>query len=119
MRTLRFLFKGNNHCGSYIYCAKIQHYFCIHKFANNYFQLNSIVASSSRELAAFKTKKASYFSNLPFWVGRTSVSALFVVGIVGAIGDDDVVHELDAHEVACLPDASGQVVVGTAGAKTA
>ena len=48
-----------------------------------------------------------------------SVPALLVVGIVGAIGDDDVVHELDAHEVACLSDASGQVVVGTAGAKTA
>ena len=72
-----------------------------------------------KQLLCFFHTNASYFSNLPFWVGRTSVSALFVVGIVGAIGDDDVVHELDAHEVACLPDASGQVVVGTAGAKTA
>ena len=41
--------------------------------------------------------------------------ATFCIRVVGAVGDDDMIHELDAHEVACLLETLGQVVVGLAG----
>lgn len=40
-----------------------------------------------------------------------------MVAVVAAVGDDDVIEELDAHDGAGLLDASRQVVVGLAGAQ--
>ena len=42
-------------------------------------------------------------------------SALFLVAVVDAVADDDMVEEIDAHDVACSFDAFGQQVVITAG----
>ena len=44
---------------------------------------------------------------------------LLVVGVVVAVGDDDVVHEADAHQLAGTMDAAGQLVVGVAGREVA
>ena len=41
--------------------------------------------------------------------------SLFVVGIVGTVGDNDVIQELDAHDGAGLLDAHREIVVGTTG----
>ena len=38
-----------------------------------------------------------------------------MVGIVAAVGDDEVVEEEDAHELAGFLDADGQTVVVAAG----
>ena len=43
----------------------------------------------------------------------------FVVGEVVAVGDDDVVHEVDAHQLAGALDALGQLVVPPAGREAA
>ena len=42
-----------------------------------------------------------------------------MVAEIGAIGDDDVVEEVDAHEAAGLLDAAGQVVIVLTGAEVA
>ena len=42
-----------------------------------------------------------------------------MVGVVVAVGDDDVVHEADAHQLAGTMDAAGQLVVGVAGREVA
>ena len=40
--------------------------------------------------------------------------ASLVVAEVGAIGDDDVIHEMDAHQLAGLLELTGQlIVIGT------
>ena len=43
----------------------------------------------------------------------------FVIGVVLAVGDDDVIHEVDAHQCAGMLDALGQFPVGTAGSEAA
>ena len=42
-----------------------------------------------------------------------------VVAEIGTIGDDDVVHKLEAHDATGLPDAFRKVVVGRAGTQAA
>ena len=48
-----------------------------------------------------------------------SASALFVEGVVMAVGDNDVVHEEDAHQFASPFDGCGQFRVGSAWRETA
>ena len=38
-------------------------------------------------------------------------SATFVVREIHAVGNDDMIHETDAHHLASLSDVLGQVVV--------
>ena len=52
------------------------------------------------------------------WLGLLC-STLFVVAIIGPVGDDDMVEEMDAHQVAGLLDAGSDGVVVTAGMQTA
>lgn len=42
-----------------------------------------------------------------------------MVGVVLAVGDDDVVHEVDAHQFTGMLDAFGQFVIGFAGGEVA
>ena len=42
-----------------------------------------------------------------------------MITIIGAIGDDDVVEEADAHQFAGILDRVGEVVVHTTRRKTA
>ena len=39
-----------------------------------------------------------------------------MVGVVAAIGHDDVVHELQPHQTAGVPDTVGEVIILSAGA---
>ena len=45
--------------------------------------------------------------------------ATFCITIIGPVGDDDMVEEMDAHQVAGLLDAGSDGVVVTAGVQTA
>ena len=45
--------------------------------------------------------------------------SLFVIAVVGTVGNDDVVEEADAHQLASLLDGVGEVVVHTAWHQTA
>ena len=40
-------------------------------------------------------------------------------GVILSVGDDDVVHEVDAHHVTSVTDASREFFVGLAGGKVA
>ena len=46
-------------------------------------------------------------------------AASLVVTKIGTIGNDDVVHKLEAHDATGLPDAFRKVVVGRAGTQAA
>ena len=47
------------------------------------------------------------------------VFALFVVRIVLAVGDDDVVHKVDVHQFAGPLNAACQLIIGMAGGEAA
>ena len=48
-----------------------------------------------------------------------SEAASLVVTKIGTIGNEDVVHKLEAHDATGLPDAFRKVVVGRAGTQAA
>jgi hypothetical protein len=41
-----------------------------------------------------------------------------VVRVILTIGNDDVIHKMDAHELASLTDLMGEVVIAFAGGDT-
>ena len=42
-----------------------------------------------------------------------------MVAVVVAIGNDDVIHKMDAHELASLTDLMGEVIITFAGGDAA
>jgi len=48
-----------------------------------------------------------------------SALPILMVGVVLSVGDDDVIHEVDAHQFTSAFDASCQFIVGPAGTEAA
>ena len=44
---------------------------------------------------------------------------MLMVGVVEAVGDDDVVHKVDVHQFAGPLDAACQLIIGMAGGEAA
>ena len=47
--------------------------------------------------------------------GKQSQIAIFVIREVMSVGNNDMIHEFDAHHVACLQNAPCQVIICLAG----
>ena len=65
-------------------------------------------------MGCFPTAIPIYFYHSPY-TGRMLQPTLLVIGIIGTIGHNDMIHEVDAHELAGLSHSLGELVVHFAG----